>query len=405
MYSEPDCPLARALAQHLRAQRETLVSRWLERIAARVQVDPGRIFPTDDLLDHVPLLVDGIAEYLENPSEEVTTDQPLVAKAMELGEIRHRQRFEVHEILKEYEILGSILFHFLTGLADRIDQPCTRSETLACSHRVYRAVSLIQELTIVQYMRLSGREVAEREERLRGFNRALSHEVRNRLGALRGAVEMLGEAFVLDDAALRRQFRTMAVQNLEGIEGTMANLIELSRVGEEVRRHRNVLLPQAVFEATRQLRHFGETRGVEVRVDQDLPGVEVPASVVELALTNYLSNAIKYHDPGKPQRWVKVRGWEQPDPRTGSPEVVVAVSDNGLGVPEEARARLFSRFFRGHTESAAQVEGTGLGLSIVREAIESLGGRAWADVEPAGETVFAFSLPSRRAADRAELHA
>ncbi len=401
MNADPECPLAVALARHLRAEQLSLVTRWLERIVARVSIDPNRVFPTDDLLDHMPVLVEGIAAYLENPAEEVGSDAPLIEKAMHLGEMRHRQRFEVHEILKEYEILGGILFHFLAGVADGIEEPCTRGETLACGHRLYRAVAIIQEVTIAQYMRLARLEVAEREERLRGFNRALSHEVRNRLGALRGAVSMLEEDFVLRDEAKRRTFQSMATQNLEGIERTMTNLIELSRVGEEVRQHRNVLLPQAVFEAARQLRQFGQNRGVEVQIAQDLPGIEVPASVVELALTNYLSNAIKYHDPGKDRRWVQIRGWEQRHPETGSPEIVVTVSDNGLGVPGEARPKLFGRFFRAHAETAAQVEGTGLGLSIVKETIESIGGRAWADLDREGETVFAFSLPSRRAEDTA----
>lgn len=405
MNPEPECPLAAALALHLRREGRLLVARWLERIVARVQLDPNKVFPTDDLLDHMPRLVEGIADYLECPGDEISADGTLVAKAMELGEIRHRQRFEAYEILKEYEILGGVLFNYLSNLADEIEEPCSRAETLACGHRLYRAISIIQEVTIVQYMRLARMEVAEREERLRGFNRALSHEVRNRLGALRGAVDMLSEDFVLRDEAKRRTFQSMASQNLEGIERTMTNLIELSRVGEEVRQHRNVLLPQAVFEAARQLREFSETRGVEVRIAEDLPGLEVPASVVELALTNYLSNAIKYHDPGKETRWVQVRGWEQQDPQTGSPEVVVTVSDNGLGIPGEARQRLFARFFRGHTEVATQVEGTGLGLSIVRETIESVGGRAWADLDREGETVFAFSLPSRREDDLARMEA
>jgi signal transduction histidine kinase len=77
------------------------------------------------------------------------------------------------------------------------------------------------------------------------------------------------------------------------------------------------------------------------------------------------------------------------------------VSDNGLGVPRGARARLFGQFYRAHGETAATVEGTGLGLSIVRETVESMGGRAWAEFPESGETIFAFSLPSRRAEDAA----
>jgi signal transduction histidine kinase len=396
-----ECPLAGTLAQRLRAAREVLVERWLARIAARVSLDPNRIFPSEDLLDHVPLLIDGIAGYLEDPAEEVSADAPLVAKAMELGAMRHEQGFEIYEVLKEYELLGGILFHFLTSIVDTIEQPCSRSELLACAHRLFRSITIIQEVTTIRYMRLARAEVAEREARLRGFNRALSHEVRNQVSALRGAIAMLGEDFVLKSESMRQRFHSMAVENVQGIERITTNLIELSRLEGEARRHRNVLLPEAVFEVVRQLRHFAEARSVRVRIAEDLPRIEVPASAVELALTNYLSNAIKYHDPVKEDRWVEVRGWEQQNPITGSREVVVAVADNGLGVPQQARKHLFGRFFRAHADTAADVEGTGLGLSLVRETIESVGGRVWADLEREGETIFAFALPSRRASDSA----
>ncbi|MBA3673022.1 MAG: histidine kinase, partial [Gemmatimonadaceae bacterium] len=64
-------------------------------------------------------------------------------------------------------------------------------------------------------------------------------------------------------------------------------------------------------------------------------------------------------------------------------------------------ARLFDQFYRAHNETITGVEGTGLGLSIVRETVDTMGGRAWAEFPESGETIFAFSLPSRRAEDAA----
>ena len=120
------CPLATTLARRLRDARAELTARWLERIAARVAMDPNRVFPTDDLLDHVPLLIGGIADYLEDPAEEISADVPVMAKAMELGDLRHAQGFDVYEILKEYELLGGVLFSYLSNVVDAIDEPCTR---------------------------------------------------------------------------------------------------------------------------------------------------------------------------------------------------------------------------------------------------------------------------------------
>jgi signal transduction histidine kinase len=141
--------------------------------------------------------------------------------------------------------------------------------------------------------------------------------------------------------------------------------------------------------------------GVTILVASDLPDVEISAAAVELCVANLVSNAIKYSDPASTDRRIEVKGRLVTDERGGTREAVVEVCDNGLGVPPEKRARLFERFFRAHEGAAAsEVEGTGLGLSIVRETVESLGGRVWAEF-PAKGSVFGFAVPCRRATDAA----
>lgn len=394
-----NCRLAVALAKEIRDAREDLTRRWLDRIAARVALDPMRVFPTDELLDHVPLLMVGIADYLEDPAQEITADVPVVAKAIELGELRYTQGFDAHEILKEYEILGGVLFAFLVRTVDDVDEPCTRSELLACAHRLFRAVSIIQQHTTGHYLRLSAEQVRERENRLRSFNRMVSHELKNRIGTVLGAAQMLQEDWIAENPQKRARFAQMAAQNTEAMQDILQNLMELSRLDSDVRRQRNVLLPEAVGEVVRQLREMAQARGVEVRVEGELPCIEVNAAAVELSLSNYVSNAIKYSDPSKPSRRVQVRAFLEGAQGTGGCELVVEVRDNGIGVPEEARSRLFQRFFRAHG-TVTGVEGTGLGLSIVRETVEGMGGRTWAEFGEEG-SLFALAFPCRRGGERA----
>jgi signal transduction histidine kinase len=389
------CPLAGALAQRMRDSRDALTERWLARIANRVNIHPNRVFPSDELLNHVPLLMLGVADYLEFPTRVIAADVPVMAKAMELGALRHSQGFDVHELLKEYEILGGILFAFLTEIVDEIDQECTRSELLVCAHRVFQSVALIQQATMMQFLQLTTERLVERDERLRAFNRALTHEFRNRIGAVMGAGQLLES---LDaDAADRQRLAGVVVRNMDGMRMVLENLLELSRVDTDARQQRHVRLPQAAAEVARQLRDAARAAGVVMRLSPTLPDVEVSAAAVELCLTNLVSNAIKYADPARAERWVEVSGETVGVP--GAAEVVVRVRDNGLGVPEEQRASLFTRFFRAHEHSARHVEGTGLGLSIVRETIRSLGGRVWAEFPADGGALFAFALPSRRATD------
>lgn len=391
------CTLAKALADKMRSSRDELTHRWLDRISARVSLDPNRIFPTEALLDHVPLLILGIADYIENPEKVILSEVPVVVKAMELGELRFSQGFDEYEVLKEYEIFGGILFSFLSREVDGIEEPCSRSELLACAHRLYLAVSLIHQATLTHYLSLVKNRLNEREQRLRGFNRALSHELRNLIGTISGAAEILELGTSPEQ---QRTMTSMIMRNTANMKVTLENLVELSRVGEDARQSRHVSLPSAAAEVARQLRESARAHDVEIRLAPDLPAIDVSAAAFELCLSNLLANAIKYSDRSKDKRWVEVRAYVTVPDDDAMPETVVEVRDNGLGVPEAKRTELFRRFFRAHEDINGAIEGTGLGLSIVRDTVTALGGRAWADFHEDG-TAFFFTMPHRRAEDDA----
>ncbi len=400
MLDLPGCPIGPAIAARLRASRDELVRRWLDRISARVTLAPNRVFPTEELLNHVPLLVDGIAGLVESPADGIDAEAPVTAKARELGALRYAQGFDAYQVLKEHELLGAIVLAYVEEVVDDLDAPCSRRELVACLRRVTHGVELIRQATTVHFLRLAGERVRAREDQLRRFNRMVSHELKNRVGAIRGAAALLPEPWLGD--AERARFHRMVAENADGLQRVLTNLEALSRLDADARQHRHVLLPQAAAEAVRQLRDQAAARGVEVRVAEDLPAVEVDAAAVELCLTNYVSNGIKYADPGRGDRLVEVTGAFQPrEAGGGGGELTVRVRDNGVGVSPAERGRLFEQFYRADGGTVTGAEGTGLGLSIVRETVETLGGRAWAEFPSAGGAVFAFALPSRRADDAA----
>jgi signal transduction histidine kinase len=185
------------------------------------------------------------------------------------------------------------------------------------------------------------------------------------------------------------------------MRNTVDNVLALSRTeAEDVRHHRHVMLAEAVREAVRQVRDAAQSANIDIRIEPNMPEIEVSAAVIELCIKNYLSNAIKYADPAKSERTVEITGASE-ESESGEREIVVRVCDNGLGVPPEKREQLFQRFFRAH-EGTSDAEGTGLGLSIVRETAESQGGRAWAEYPQDGRTVFAIALPLHREPDAPE---
>jgi signal transduction histidine kinase len=389
------CVLATVLASRMREHKVELTRRWLDRISVRVTMDPNQIFPTEAILDHVPMLIAGIADYIEQPEKTLMADVPVVAKAMELGALRFSQGFDEYELLKEYEIFGGILFSFLSRIADEIDEPCTRGELLACAHRLFLAITMIEQATVTHYLSLLREELSEREQRLRGFNRALTHEMKNLVGIIGGAAEVLEIGAI--PAEQQATMIAIIKRNTETMRATLDNLVELSRLRNDPRQQRHVELPAAVAEVTRQLREAARAEGVEIRTVGVLPAVEVNAAAVELCLSNLIANAIKYSDPAKPEKWVEVSS-EQCDDDSAECAMVIKVRDNGIGVPEDSRARLFERFYRAHEQVHIDIGGTGLGLSIVRETVTTLGGKAWAEFPEEG-AIFAFSIPARRVGD------
>jgi len=392
--------LAKAVAGSFHSAREEIVARWLDRINARVNLDIGKIFPTEELLNHVPLLIDGIAEYVENGDEEIPQGGPVLAKAMELGELRHSQGFDAYQILKEHEILGAILFSYMLERVEAGELEAGPRDLIVVSHRVAHAVEMIRQATMSHFLRVSGNRIKEQESRLRRFNRMVSHELKNRVGAIRGASALLTESWLSDED--RTRFHRMLIENSDALQHVLDNLEALSRIDADARQARNVLLPQAVAEAVRQLRGAADAKGVLIAVAEDLPPIEVDAAATELCVSNYVSNAIKYCDHSKLDRWVKVDAdytfTSGPD---GEGELRVFVRDNGIGVPPEARGRLFDEYYRAHSETVTDVSGTGIGLSIVRETVASMGGKSWAEFPAEGGSIFAFSLPSRRQEDAA----
>ena len=265
---------------------------------------------------------------------------------------------------------------------------------MTCASRLFRAVTIIQQSTMTHFLLLADQRIAEREGRLRAFNRVISHEIKNRIGAIIGANAILEEGDIVVDAD-RSTMIAMIGRNARDMRTTVENVLAMSHLEHDVRQHRNVRLPETAKESARQVREAAQAAGVEIRVDPDMADVEVNASVVELCITNYLSNAIKYADPNAAQRFADISGTVETN-ESGENELVIRVRDNGLGVPVEKRDRLFEEFFRAH-EGTTEAEGTGLGLSIVREAAQSQGGRAWAEHLDDG-SIFALALPIRRKA-------
>src|SRR6185503_12490393 len=97
-----------------------------------------------------------------------------------------------------------------------------------------------QQATTTHFLRKTTVQVREREQRLRGFNRTVSHELKNRLGAIQGAHRLLAEPWVSGEQ--RDRFMQMIGENADAMQGVLEDLISLSRLDGNARQQKNVLL-------------------------------------------------------------------------------------------------------------------------------------------------------------------
>lgn len=390
-----------SIAGRLRATSQALAQRWLERLDEILTVDRERIFPTKDLLDHVPQLIEEIAAYVGAPEvEELAANTAVVAKARELGLLRYAQQASVHQLLREYHLLGGILETFVREETVRLGLTTPPADVLEVAARISHALRVLQQTTIDTFIAEYTDRIAAQHARLEGFNRLVSHELRQPLGTLQFSLRTLRTP-VADDPAKRDRLLDVASANVQ-------RLIDLTRRLEEIARlqHRDgddparqeVDLSALTKEVARQLREMADNRDVDIRAADDLPVIVTDVARVELVLMNLISNAIKYSDAAKPERFVEIFvSGATDDGRT------ICIRDNGIGIPAEDVPHVFENFFRASPEKDAQlgIKGSGLGLAIVAECVEAIGARiSVASVEGEG-TAIDLWLPGEPASPEA----
>ncbi len=374
------------VAERLCSRSTELTRLWLERLERRLRVRPAHIFPREELLDHMPLVLERLASLLRAPEGGLTQDA--VEHLHTLARHRRRQGYDVQEVLAELEILGDILFDALRAEAAAAGSAVDPAAVVSTAARLQRGLAGAATITAGTYRE---EEVSERRERVRSTNefaRTLAHEIKNPLGAAEGAARLLEEE-IGGDAEDRRRFAAIVLRNLMRARRLVDDVRTLAAAQRgEPAEQRCEPLSDVIQGVRGQVEPMAREADVRLRFPEEVPRVHVDAARVGLALVNLVANAVKYADPDKPERCVALTieprhdgGW------------VIEVADNGVGIPDEQQPHVFERFFRGRTKDA---EGTGLGLAITLEAIEQIGGRIRVDSESGRGTAFQVELPPGR---------
>ena len=382
---------AEAIADRIAAEHATLAARWFARLHDLLPVGAEDVFPSDQLLDHIPTLIVDISDYLKSPEEHaIAANTAVVAKARELGTLRHQQRASLHQVLREYQLLGGILIRYVQDETIRLMLAPPAAECMAVVSRIHHAVDLLLQETVETFVGLYTQTITEQSERLHQFTRMATHEWRQPLAPIVTAVSLLK---LQPEMAMpmRSQVVEMIARNLATLTDLTYKLERLARLNGPTDNPvlQRVPLHTIAAEAARQLREMADARQVEMRISEDMPDLAVDVGRLELALVNLLSNAIKYADAGKADRFVEVTAWRLDG------HCVVRVKDNGAGIPANRIESIFRRFTRAHTDRAEleSVRGVGLGLAIVDDCVQAIGGSITVDSQEGAGTTFELTLP------------
>ena len=223
------------------------------------------------------------------------------------------------------------------------------------------------------------------------FTATASHELRTPLAAVYGAAQtLLRHDFALDEAG-RDRFIHLIVEESERLgrivnQILLANQLDVGRVDLEAEPFDANDLLNRVAEATRV--HAPENIEVDVGLsDRDLL-VTADRDKVRQILLNLVENAIKYSPDG---------GNIELGAEPAGSAVRFHVLDEGVGIPNEERTRIFDKFYRLDPEMTQGVGGTGLGLYICAGLVTRMAGRIWVEAGQEGGSAFFFELPQARA--------
>jgi PAS domain S-box-containing protein len=217
------------------------------------------------------------------------------------------------------------------------------------------------------------------------FVDTVSHDLKAPLGLLYGYAWLLADSPGLGDEA--HHYANIIINGIQRMQKIITSLLDLTMIEGGVDQViEPVDLSALVHESFDAFEAKIKEKGLQVTLDADpdLPQVQGHPIRLGQAVTNLISNAVKYTASG---------GCIDVSINVEGDEILVRVSDTGPGIPEEKQTRLFNKFYKVGTRETLPQEGHGLGLAIVKSVAEAHGGRAAVESVIGQGTTFIIALP------------
>jgi PAS domain S-box-containing protein len=219
---------------------------------------------------------------------------------------------------------------------------------------------------------------------------AVSHDVRTPLATIGAYVQLLESGDAGELTADQRAMVGVIEENLRRTYAITDDLLTLGRMERAAadQPDAEVEIGELLEQVVRAVEPGARIRNQQVRMDVQLGAIRVTGHAAQLdrAVTNLLTNAVKFTPEGGT---ITVRGYVE------GGNVVIQVSDTGVGIAADEQSKIFDRFYRSEGVRRRRVAGTGLGLAIAREIAVLHGGTITVESAPGEGATFTFTLPVR----------
>ena len=228
----------------------------------------------------------------------------------------------------------------------------------------------------------SNAELERSNHELEHFAHAVSHDLQEPLRMVNSYMQLLEKRYqaILDERA--NEYIFYAKDGAVRMERMIKGLLKYSRVGLDSHGLEVLKMTQMVELACFNLKLVIEDAGAEIEV-AELPTVSGDRDLLIRLFQNLINNSLKYNEQPTPSIHISAE--------RGNGEWVFSVRDNGIGIAESDRERIFEIFQRLHTVD--QYSGCGLGLSTCKKIVEHLSGKIWLESSLGEGSTFYFSLP------------
>lgn len=233
-----------------------------------------------------------------------------------------------------------------------------------------------------QELRHKNEELEKTNKELDRFVYSASHDMRAPLSTLRGLLNLAKKTRDVNEI---NDLHEKMANRIQTMEGFIKEVTDYSRNARLDIKPLKTNLSTLLEEVRTSFEYLMEEAGVEYQVDID-PDLTIITDKDRLSvvLNNLVSNAVKYHDPAKNNRFVKVSA------RVRDNRCIIRVKDNGVGIPLQYQEKMFDMFFRASERS----DGSGLGLYIVKETLQKLNGEIDCHSEEGRGSAFEIRIPA-----------